>query len=140
NPGIHLLIVGVSVNASIVPQELRDEPRCHFIGPVVNPEVYYRAADICLEAFPRPSPGGLVESVAYGEAFPVPVYGEGETILRTRLSPWLDGVYRPRDEPDYLDYVARPVSDLPATRHDAHQIRMSMIKFDREFGQDLQQL
>jgi hypothetical protein len=144
-PGIHLLIVGVPLNQSLVPselvpEELRDESRCHFIGPVIDPERYYRAADICLESFPMPSMGAFLESVAYGEAFPVPVYGEGESILRPQLSPWLDGTYRPRDERDYIDYIARLVSDLPAAREHAHQLRLSMVQFDEDFGASLRKL
>src|SRR5262249_9070670 len=139
NPGIHIVIVGVPPEAftvsKIIPAQLRDEPRCHFVGPVTDPKLYYRAADISLESFPRPSTGSYVEAVAYGEAFPVPVYGEGESILRIRLSPWLDGIYHPRDETDYVEYITRVLSDLPAARECAHQLRLAMVEYDQDFGE-----
>jgi len=139
-PDIHLIVVGVPSTSSLIPLELRENCRCHFPGTAVNPEPYYHAADLCLESFPMPSLGGLVESVAHGEAFPVPVYGVGESILRVQLSPLLTFSYRPRDEEDYVDYIARLILDLPGTREQARQLRLSILQYDQDFGQHLDNL
>jgi hypothetical protein len=71
---------------------------------VDDPTPYYRAADLCLESFPTPSLGALVESVVIGAACPVFSYAERENILRPNLSPRF---LRARSEAEYLDEVCR---------------------------------
>ncbi len=97
-PLAHFIGVGLPSSWQWIPDAIRDDPRFHFVGSVVDPAQYYEAADLCLESFPFPSLGGLVESVAFGEAFPVPVYGPGESILRVTQTPLLDVSYRPPSE------------------------------------------
>ncbi len=144
-PDVHLIVVGVPSNSSLAhlgsaAVELTNEPRCHFVGAVADPEPYYRAADISLESFPMASSGGFVEAVTYGEAFPIRVYGEGESVLRSRLSPWLDGIERSRNEDEYVDDVARIASHLPSARQRARELRLMMFQYDQTFGERLEQL
>ena len=106
-PDLQLIFVGVSEHSPLVPEQLRRNERVRLVGPVVAPAAYYRAADLCLESFPMPSLGSLTESVAYGEAFPVPVYGEGESIVRVSYEPVLKYEHRPKTEDDYVTYICR---------------------------------
>lgn len=140
HPSVHLLIVGPRPDSLVVPDGLRSEKRFHCVGPVVDPSPYYRAADVCLESFPMPSLGALVEAVMFGEAFPVPVYGVGECILRVSQAPVLSYSYRPRDEEDYLAYVAGVLQTLPEKREEARRLRLTMARFDQETSQRLDEL
>jgi len=70
-----------------------------------------------------------VDSVAYGEAFPVPVYGPGESILRITQTPLLEVPYRPPNEPEYVDFVRTLLLDLPAARQRAREWRLVIKDF-----------
>jgi hypothetical protein len=140
NRGIHLFVVGVRAESPLVPRDLRRESRCHFMGPVTDPLLYYRAADVCLESFPMPSLAAVIEAVAYGEAFPIPVYGAAQSVLRVSLSPVLNYRYRPRDEDDYLTYISEILSHLPRAREEARNARLAMIEASGEWEPRLAEL
>jgi hypothetical protein len=129
-PSLHFIGVGLPSDSQLVPGILREDPRFQFVGRIIDPSPYYEAADLCLESFPFPSLGGLVESVAFGEAFPVPVYGIGESILRITQTPLLEVPFRPTNEAEYVDYVRALLSDLPTTRERGRQWRLSIKDFD----------
>ena len=130
HPSAHFVGVGLPSDSRWVPLALREDPRFHFVGKVIDPTPHYEAADMCLESFPFPSLGGLVESVAFGEAFPIPVYGAGESILRITQAPLLEVPYRPANETEYIEYVSRTLLDLPAAREDARKWRVNIKDFD----------
>ena len=133
-PDLHLIFVGVSEHSPLVPEQLRRNERVRLVGPVVAPVPYYRAADLCLESFPMPSFGSLVESVTYGEAFPVPMYGKGENILLdVPLEPVLKYEHRPETEDDYVTYICRLLESPSATREKAAVLRKSIVALDRTF-------
>jgi hypothetical protein len=134
NPSVHLLIVGVPPESALISSELRNNSRFHCVGPVIDPIPYYRAADVCLESFPMPSLGAVIEAVAYGEAFPVPVYGPGECVLRVSMAPVLSYSYRPVDEDAYLAFVNSLLENRSETREKARQLRLSMIQYDEGWG------
>jgi len=134
-PTAHLLVVGVPQESTLVPDSLRGHERFRCLGNVVDPSMFYRAADLCLESFPMPSLGALVESVIYGEAWPVPVYGPGESILRVSQPPILTHPYRPVDEDEYLAHIEDLLRRLPEKRAEARDIRVRLAEFDRECGQ-----
>lgn len=136
----HLLLVGVRSDSSLVPPELKASGRLHLAGPVENPRVYYQASDLCLESFPKPSLGALVEAVVYGEAFPVPVFGPGESILRIHQTPILNFPRRPTTEAEYVDYVLQLLRQRPAIQTEARQLRKSMVEFEQGWSQRLSEL
>jgi hypothetical protein len=140
NPTMHLVVIGVRRQSGLVPADLRREERCHWIGPVVDPIPYYRAADVCLESFPMPSLGAICEAVAFGEAFPIPVYGRSEGILRVSQGPVLSYQFRPKDENDYVAYVTDVLSTLSSARDWAHQTRLQMLAIDGRWDDELRRL
>src|SRR5215813_2558098 len=140
NPNMHLIVMGVSSTSPTVPVDLQTEPRCHCVGFVTDPIPYYRAADIFLESFPMPSLGAVVEAVAYGEAFPVPVYGPTESVLRISQEPILRYRHRPLDEDAYVEYVSEVAAHLDVAREEARQARQSMFSFDEAWETRLREL
>jgi len=140
NPNMHLIVMGVSSTSPTVPVDLQTEPRCHCVGFVTDPIPYYRAADIFLESFPMPSLGAVVEAVAYGEAFPVPVYGPTESVLRISQEPILRYRHRPLDEDAYVEYVTEVAAHLDVAREEARQARQSMFSFDEAWETRLREL
>jgi len=137
NPKMQLLVMGIRSESSLVPLELKTEPRCHLLGPVIDPVPYYRAADLCLESFPMPSLGIVAEAIAQGEAFPVPVYGT-EGILRVSQVPLLKYRYRPLDEEDYVAYVSELSADLAGAREEARLARLSLQRIEQEWSARLE--
>ena len=79
-----------------------------------------------------PSLGVVAEAVAQGEAFPVPVYGADEGILRVSQVPLLSYRYRPKDEDDYVAYVSRVSSNLGDAREEAREARYRFVKSMRD--------
>lgn len=140
NSNIQLLVVGIKPGSPLVPTNLQNEPRFHLLGRVLDPTPYFHAADICLESFPMPSLGAVVEAVAYGEAFPIPVYGEAESMLRVSLAPILNYEYRPRDEDDYERYVSEVLTRLPMARDQARAMRLSILRLEEEWDTRIDQL
>jgi len=134
-PDLTLLVVGVHETCPWVPERLKSSGRVRLLGPVVDPTPFYCAADVCLESFPMPSLGGLVESVAYGEAFPVPVYGPGENIVRVSLVGRFDYEFRPRTEEEYLAYVCRLLAARDETRGKAAGLRRVLVESDERYGE-----
>ncbi len=135
-----LLLMGVPRTSKLVPSDLQGESRCRLLGPVVDPVPYYRAADVCLESFPMPSLGVVAEAVAQGEAFPIPVYGAAEGLLRVSQEPLLSYPYRPQDEDDYIRYVGEVLSKLGDAREQARQHRLSLHTIDEHWGLRLREL
>jgi len=140
HPDMLLLLMGVPRTSELVPTDLQGESRCRLLGPVVDPVPYYRAADVCLESFPMPSLGVVAEAVAQGEAFPIPVYGATEGILRVSQEPLLSYPYRPRDEDDYIRYVGEVLSKLGDAREQARHHRLSLHTIDERWGLRLREL
>lgn len=128
-PDAYLMIVGVKKGSPFVPDDLRSNPRLLLMGNILNPIIHYQASDICLESFPMPSIGAVAEAVTYGEAYPVPVYGTGESILRVQLTPILTYPYRPPDEEAYVAYVASLTRKKDEIRNEAQQMRAKMIEY-----------
>ena len=140
NPRAHLLMVGVRESTQFVPRYLKGNTHVHFIGPVDDPRPYFRASDVCLESFPMPSLGALVESVAEGEAFPVPAYGPRESILRVQQAPLLTFDHCPESEDEYVEFVSGLLNDLGETRRRARFHRQAIVEFDEEWHQRLGEL
>lgn len=134
HPDLQVLLVGVSKKSTIVPDHIRSDNRVHFIGPVSDPKPYYRAADICLESFPMPSLGALTEAVAYGQAFPVPAYGAGESPLHVNQQRIAAITSRPRTEEEYLRRVAELLENKVDTFQRAGELRATLIRDDIGFG------
>jgi hypothetical protein len=78
---------------------------------VLDPLPYYEGAISVLSPSPCHPYGAIGEAVAYGEAFPIPVYGEGENFLRVSQAPVLDYSFRPTDEASTCAYI----KDSPAS-------------------------
>ncbi len=51
--------------------------KIHFLGYLADPDDYYRAADICLDALPQPSLGATLYATLIGMACPMYKYGSG---------------------------------------------------------------
>jgi hypothetical protein len=136
-PDAYLMVVGVKQGSPLVPADLRSNPHLLLTGRVQDPIVHYQASDICLESFPMPSLGALAEAVAYGEAYPIPVYGPGESILRVQLTPILTYPYRPPDEAAYVEYVTRLASRRDEIRAEAQEMRAKMKEYSQRFEGDL---
>jgi len=129
-PNAYLMIVGVKKGSALVPDDLNLNPRLLLMGNVLNPIVHYQASDMCLESFPMPSLGGVTEAVAYGEAYPVPVYGPGESILRVQRFMY-QFPYRPPDEESYVDYVANLTRRKDEIRAEARKMRAKIEEYDQ---------
>jgi len=139
NPSVHFFAVGISANCRSIPASLKENPRCHFPGKVPAPFGYYRAADVCLESAPKPSLGGFLESVAYGEAMPVPYFSPAESILRPPYTPFVS-LPRTSDEASYLTYVENLLRHGGETRRKAQGLRDSVVTLDRELPNLLQSI
>ena len=132
-PDAYLMIVGVERGSPLVSDDLSSNPRLLLMGYIQNPIVHYQASDICLESFPMPSLGAVCEAVAYGEAYPVPVYGQGEGILRVQLTPMLTFPYRPSDEEAYVEYVTSLARRRDEIRAEARKMRAKLEEHDQLF-------
>jgi hypothetical protein len=130
-PDAYLMIVGVKKGSLLVPDDLSCNPHLLLMGKVENPIVHYQASNICLESFPFPSLGAVGEAVAYGEAYPVPVYGSEEDIFRVQQTPVLTFPYRPPDEEAYVDYVTSLATRKDQIRVEARKMRSKMEEYDR---------
>ena len=130
-PDAYLMIVGVKKGSPFVPDDLSCNPHLLLMGKVENPIVHYQASDICLESFPFPSLGAVAEAVAYGEAYPVPVYGPEENILRVQQTPVLTFPYRPPDEDAYVDYVTSLARRKDQIRLEARKMRTKIEEYDQ---------
>lgn len=139
-PDAYLMIVGVKKASPLVPDDLRSNPHLLLMGIVENPIVHYQASDICLESFPFPSLGAVAEAVAYGEAYPVPVYGPEESILRVQQTPVLTFPYRPPDEDAYVDYVTSLARRKDQIRVEARKMRTKMDEYDQTMEEHFRSL
>jgi len=131
-PDAHMIIVGVKKDNPFVPDDLRSSSRVHLLGYVHNPILQYKACDIFLESFPMPSLGAVPESIAYGEAFPVPVYGPGESILRVQRTIYSYS-YRPPDEATYVSYVENLATKKTDIRAEARKMRAQLAEYQDHF-------
>ena len=68
---VELFVIGIHPH----PKYNFDSHRIHFLGPVSDPDDYYKAADICLDALPQPSLGGTLFATLIGMACPLFKYG-----------------------------------------------------------------
>lgn len=134
-PELQVVVLGVSSDSRHVPAAMKCDARVRLTGLVIDPAGHYQAADVCLESFPMPSLGGFVEAVADGEAFPVPVYGPCENILRINQEPIASEVGRSRDEIEYLNLTVKALTDLRSTRKRAARIRR-LIHLDIQEAKD----
>lgn len=134
-PDLQVLIVGVREGSPLVPSTIRDAARVRLLGPVPDPRPFYEAADICLESFPFPSLGALVEAPAYGQAFPVPAFAEGESPLHINQQRIADIAVRQRTEAEYIRYVGELLDAREATLERAGDLRHRIIRDDESFGE-----
>ncbi len=137
---VQVLIIGPRQDAEFVPQDLATDRRIRFTGVVNNPISHYQAADICLESFPMPSLGGFIEAVVYGGAFPIPVYGPHENVVRINLPPLSSDGTRPKDEVDYIQAVADRVRRLPESRDAAAKMQAELQHLEPEWPNTLKKL
>jgi hypothetical protein len=137
---LHVLVVGVGDKSALVPSRIRDTGRVRLVGPVADPRPYFEAADICLESFPTPSLGALTESVAYGEAFPVPAFAESENPLRVNQQRVSSIAVRQRTEADYVSYVLQLLDSPEVTRARAATLRRVLVHDDECFGDQFEAL
>jgi hypothetical protein len=128
-PEAYLMLVGVGKGSPLVPPDLMSNPRLLLMGVVENPAVHYEASDLCLESFPMPSLGAVIEAIAYGEAYPVPMYGIGESILRIQYP--VDR-FPPRapDEEGYVSSIARLLERKNDIRAEAREMRARIEEND----------
>lgn len=134
HPDLQMLVVGVREDSALMPSSLRDTGRVRLVGPVPDPHPYYEAADICLESFPMPSLGALIEAPAYGQAFPVPAFAEAESPLHVNQREIADIAVRQRTEAEYLRYVGELLASREATLERAGELRRRIIRNDEQFG------
>jgi len=137
---LHAFIIGVGEESRLIPERFRGHPRAHFRGPTPDPNVFYEASDVCLESFPTPSIGGLAEAVAFGEAFPIPVYGSSENILRVPQRPILEYEYRAATEDTYVDYVSGVIRQRERFREKANRLRLGLAELDSRWPDRLRTL
>jgi hypothetical protein len=133
-PELQVIIVGVREESSLVPPHVRALTQVRLVGPVPDPRPYYEAADVCLESFPMPSLGALMEAVAYGEAFPVPAFAEAEGPLRVNQERIASIAVRQRDEGAYLRYIGELLDARAVTRARAAELRHTLVEDDERFG------
>ena len=138
-PDAYFLIVGVRKDSPLVPESLRKKPRLVMTGVVLNPIVHYRASDLFLESFPMPSLGAVHEAIGYGEAFPVAVYGPGESILHVN-QPTFAYAMRAPDERAYVDHVTHLAGRKTEILQAARQMRAAIRAEDEHFGSKLDAL
>ncbi len=138
DPRVHIVMVGIDPADPNCGQRVPDSPRMHLHGPILDPAPYYRAADATLESFPIPSPGSVVEAVAYGAAYPILKYGRGESILCFDLPVLSSMVERARDEEGYLAQVKAFLDAGPEHRRRADVMREALIAFDGSWAPRLQ--
>ena len=104
------------------------------VGRVADPRPYYEAADLCLESFPMPSLGALIEAAAIGQAFPVPAFGEAETPTRVGLFLLRSFAIRQRSEAEYVRYILELIDEPEATAARAEELRRFLVRQDQAFG------
>lgn len=135
---IHFVFVGLKPGDSYIPDNLRVHPRIQYAGNIEDPNLYYQAADLFLESFPRPSLSATVQAVAIGEAYPVEPFSANENINMIDRSDLFIGTLRPTDEVEYLALLDRLVDSPLETRATARHIRENIIRIDAEFENNLQ--
>jgi hypothetical protein len=131
---LHLVFVGIGEPSPLIPNNFKQNPRVHLMGLVADPRPYYEAADICLESFPVPSLGALIESAASGEALPVPAYAPNENVLRITQHLISKHTVRARTEPEYVTAVCDLIDSRDATRMKAAALRRDLVSEDERFG------
>ena len=81
------------------------------------------------------SMGGFCETVAYGEAFPVPIYGRGENILRLNQRIFDQRSRRAETEEQYLSDICALLEPKSSAREIAAGLRKVVIEEDAVFGE-----
>lgn len=140
NRELCLIVVGLGPESPLVSQRLKQTGRIRLLGRVEDPRPYYRAADVSLESFPMSSLGGFWETVAYGEAFPVQIYGPGENILHLGHPLFDRFAPRARTEREYLDCISDLLAAKVETREKAAQIRKEIVEEDLHYGDQFPRL
>jgi hypothetical protein len=133
-PDLHAVIVGVSPDCEFVAPDVRGSNRVHLVGRVNDPRPYYEAADLCLESWPLPSLGAVIEAVAYGQAFPVPAFAERENPLRIEQPDVAHISPRRQSEAEYLAFILDLLDDRARAFSRAGEARRLIIQNDVEFG------
>ena len=134
---VTLLFVGLSKKDRMIPRRMKKDARAAFYGPMADPAMVFKAADLFLESFPMPALGSVTLAAAIGEAFPVLMYGDSENIVRVDRSMLFKGVHRARSESDYVASVSDLISNPAATRDAARQIREHIAASDSLFSDRL---
>jgi hypothetical protein len=137
---LQVLVVGVGEDSEFVPSSIRDTGQVRLVGRVADPRPFYEAADVCMESFPMPSLGALVEAVAFGQAFPVPAFAPTETPLRVNLHAIASAAVRQPTEADYIRYICELLDNREATSAKAAELRRAIIRSDEEFGDQFESL
>jgi len=137
---LQVLLAGIRPDADFVPPDIAAHPRIRLCGRVADLRPYYCAADLCLESFPHPSLGAFLEAVAYGAAFPIPAYGEKESVLRVDLPPLCNYSPRAPDEESYVASIVARLSDLPRSRELARQLQTELQSLDKNWPSTLQSI
>jgi hypothetical protein len=137
---VKIVFAGLSKRDRMVPRRLKDHPRAMFCGWVTDPTTVYKAADLCLESFPMPSLAAVTQAAALGEAFPVLMYGDSESVVRVDRSMLFAGVTRARTESEYLKSISGLLADPAATRNAARRIREHIVALDARFADGLYSL
>lgn len=137
---MQVLVAGVRPEADFLPSEITRHPRILLEGPVADLRPYYRAADLCLESFPHPSLGGFLEATAYGGAFPIPAFGEGENVLRVDLPPVSGSSPRAPDEKTYVAGITNRLANLEQSRLLARKLQAELQAIDQAWPATLQSI
>ena len=136
-PDAYFLIVGVREGQSACAGFIAEELRLIMTGVVLNPIVHYRASDLfqnrsrCRRA--------VDEAIGNGEAFPVAVYGPGESILHVN-QPTFAYAMRAPDERAYVDHVTHLAGRKTEILQAARQMRAAIRAEDEHFESKLDAL
>lgn len=133
-PELQVVMVGVGEESALVPAHIRETGRVRLVGRVADPRPYYEAADLCLESFPMPSMGALIEAASFGQAFPVPAFGQAETPVRVNLSTIKSFATRQLTEADYVRHICELIDAPESTRAKAAELRRLLVQQDQAFG------
>lgn len=129
---VHLYVIGSTYDDRYPVS--RD--KIHFLGYQADPEDYYRAADICLDALPQPSLGATLYATLIGMACPMYKYGSGlvfnsRNFLDARL--YEQHVGSPQNEKEYLEKLGFLIEHPEIRQQIAAEIRHEYVSlYSRE--------
>lgn len=103
---VELFVIGIAEGAELIRKYNFNTNKIHFVGTVNDPDQYFKAADICLDALPQPSLGGTTYAAIVGLACPLFKYGESNVfnvkhLLNAKLYDQYVGTTK--NEKEYLE-------------------------------------